>query len=97
MASDYEATESSMMEYLLTGHAYSREIAELPDEQINRLRRMLHDAVIQRIAPQEVYDAITRGFQAASSPPLAYELKETGVKTKEEALLALMRELEEAE
>jgi hypothetical protein len=85
------------MEHLLTDHTFAREIAELPDDQINRLRAMLHQAVVLRIAPQEVYDAITRGFEGAlgasvSSPPLAYDSKEAA-KT-EEVLLALVRELE---
>ena len=97
VASDYGASVSSMMEYLLTDHAFAREIAELPYDQLNRLRTMLHEAVKLRIAPQEVYDAITRGFEGAfgssvSSPPLAYDLKETA--DAEQALLALVRELD---
>ena len=94
---EYGASASSMMEHLLTAHRFAREIAELSDDQINRLRTMLHEAVEQRIAPQEVYDAITRGFEGAfgssvSSPPLAYDLKETA--DAEQALLALVRELD---
>jgi hypothetical protein len=78
VASDYGASVSSMMEHLLTAHTFAREIADLPDDQINRLRTMLHEAVNLRIAPQEIYDAITRGFEEAfgtsvSSPPLAYD------------------------
>ena len=97
IASDYRASVSSMMEHLLTDHTFAREIAELPDDQINRLRTMVHEAVKLRIAPQEVYDAITRGFEAASgasvsSPPLAYDLKEAA--ETEQALFALVRELE---
>jgi hypothetical protein len=95
--SNYDASASSMMEHLLTVHTFAREIAELPDDQINRLWTMLHEAVNHRIAPQEVYDAITRGFEEAfgasvTSPPLAYDLKEM-----EEVLLALVRELEKTE
>ena len=97
--SNYDASASSMMEHLLTVHTFAREIAELPNDQIDRLRTMLHEAVKLRLAPQEVYDAITRGFEGAfsasiSSPPLAYDLKEA-TKTNEEVLLALVRELEE--
>jgi hypothetical protein len=99
IASDYSASASSMMEHLLTDHAYAKEIGQLPDEQINRLRGMLDEAVKQSIAPDEVYAAVTRGFErifgaSVSSPPLVYDLKEAP-KTKEEALLALVRELEE--
>ena len=49
MKSDCEASELSMLEHRLTDHLYGREIAELPEEQINRLRRMLLSAVEQRI------------------------------------------------
>jgi hypothetical protein len=86
-----------MMAHLLTDHRFAREIAELPDDQINRLWTLLHEAVKHRIEPQEVYDAITRGFAEAfggsvPSPPLAYDLKE--VAKLEEVLLTLVRELE---
>jgi hypothetical protein len=85
------------MEDLLTSHPYRRQIAELPDEEIKRLRSMLHEAVNQAIPPREIYDAITRGFNGVlatsiSSPPLAYELREAA-KTKDN-LLALLREVE---
>ena len=95
--SEYKASESSMMEHLLTDHPCVSDIAELPDQQIQRLRSMLRDAVQQRIAPTDVYDAITRGFEnvfgaSVSAPPLAYDLHQSP-ETKEEALLALMREL----
>ncbi len=79
--SDYEASESSMMEHLLTDHPYGMEIAKLPDAQIKRLRRMLHDAVQHRIAPQEVYDAITRGFErtfGAVSAPTSTTARRSG-------------------
>lgn len=70
------ASSSSIMEYLLTDHAYRRQIAELPSGQIERLRTMLDEAVEQRIAPQEIYDAVTQGFDRilgapVSSSPLA--------------------------
>jgi hypothetical protein len=86
-----------MMEHLLTDHTFAREIAELPDDQISRLWTMLHEAIELRIAPHEVYDAITRGFEgtfgsSVSSPPLAYDLKEM-----EEVLLALVRDLEKTD
>ena len=95
--SEYGASASSMMEHLLTDHRFAREIAELSDDQINRLRTMLREAVEQHIAPQEVYDAITRGFESTfgasvSSPPLAYDLKEAA--QAEAALRALVRELD---
>ena len=88
---------SSIMEYLLTSHPYRRQIAELSNEEIERLRSMLHEAVEQAIPPREVYDAITRGFNSVlgisvSSPPLAYEWREAA-KTNEN-LLALLREVE---
>jgi hypothetical protein len=95
-ASDYVASASSLMEYLLTSHPYRREIAELPDREIERLKGMLRAAVQQAIAPQEIYDAITRGFDriygtAVTSPPLAYDLREAAKTT--EGLRALLREL----
>ena len=79
--SDYRVSASTMMEYLLTEHAYAREISNLPDEPIDRLRRMLNEAVKQCIAPQDVYDAITRGFEATvgasiPSPPIAHGFDE---------------------
>src|SRR4051812_39777445 len=94
VASDHRGV-SAMMDHLLTDRTFARETADLPDDQINRLRTMLHEAVNLRIAPQEIYDAITRGFEEAfgtsvSSPRLAYDLKEAD-KT-EQALLALVRE-----
>ena len=102
LESDYSASVSSMMEHLLTDHAFAREIAELPDDQINRLRTMLHEAVKLRIAAQEVYDAIARGFDAVfvasvSSPPLAYDDFKEAAKTQQETLRALVRELEKTE
>ena len=90
------ASVSSIMEYLLTSHPCRRQIAELPDGEIERLRVMLHEAVEQTIAPHEVYDAITRGFDnvldpSVSSPPLEYDLKDVAETT--ESLLALLREV----
>ena len=98
---EYKASESSMMEHLLTDHPCASDIAELPDQQIQRLRSMLRNAIQQHIAPTDVYDAITRGFEnvfgaSVLAPPLAYNLSQPP-KTKEEALLALMRELEGTE
>lgn len=63
-----------LLSYLLTGHSYRRQVSELPNEQIERLREMLHEALEQRISPTEIYDAITRGFDQAageSASPLA--------------------------
>ena len=99
-ASDYEASASSILEYLLTKHWFSREIAELPDSEIDRLRDMLREAVNQRIEPEAIYEAITRGFEmtlgdAVSSPPLASDDLQPGGKSKDEALLALVREFKE--
>jgi len=70
-----------MMEYLLISHPCRRQIAELPDQEIERLLGMLREAVNQAIAPQDVYDAIARGFERVSrapvvSPPLAYNFNE---------------------
>ena len=95
--SDGDASAFSIMEYLLTSHPYRKQIAELPDEEIERLRTMLHEAAKRTIPPREIYDAITRGFNSVlgisvSSPPLAYELREAA-KTKDN-LLALLREVE---
>jgi hypothetical protein len=89
-----------MMAHLLTDHMFAREISELTDDQINRLWTLLHEAVKHRIVPQEVYDAITRGFAEAfgtsvHSPPLAYDLKE--VAKIDEVLLALVQEFEKTE
>ena len=94
--SDGGANASSLMEYLLTSHLYRRQIAELSDQQIERLRAMLQESVEQTIAPREVYDAITRGFDRVlrtyvTSPSLAYDLSEAA-KTKE-GLLALLQEV----
>lgn len=99
---DYEASASSILEYLLTKHWFSREIAELPDSEIDRLRDMLREAVNQRIEPQAIYEAITIGFErtlgvTVSSPPLASDDLQTAGKSKDEALLALVRELEETD
>ena len=95
VASDRGASASSILEYLLTEHPYRREIADLPDREIDRLRGMLQDAVRQGIAPELVYDAITRGFDrvlgvSIDSPPLADDLRE-GEKIRE-GLQALLRE-----
>jgi hypothetical protein len=84
---------------LLTKHWFSKEIAALPKNEIERLRAMLDEAVMQRIEPEEIYDAITRGFElsfgsSVSSPPLACDVNPPA-KSKEEALIALVQELEE--
>ena len=74
------ASASEMLAHLLTLHPYSRQIAALPDNQIERLRGLLKQAAAMNISEQAVYDALTRGFQNVeeqtwSSPPLAYELR----------------------
>ena len=79
-ASDNEPSASSIVEYLFTRHWFSREIAELPDREIDRLRSMVSEAVQQRIEPEKVYEAITLGFErtlgiTVSSPPLASDLQ----------------------
>ena len=62
-ASDYEPSATSILDHLLTRHWFSREIADLPDREIGRLRRMVREAVNQGIKPDAIYDAITRGFE----------------------------------
>jgi hypothetical protein len=65
-----------MLEHLLTGHPCRRQIVQLPDNEIERLREMLREAANLRISPQQVYDAIGRGFERVygplvASPPIA--------------------------
>ena len=81
VASNSGGSASSLLEYLLTEHSCRRQISELPNEQIERLREMLREALEQSISPAEIYDAITRGFDQASSasvpsPPLASDWTE---------------------
>jgi hypothetical protein len=69
------------MEYLLTERPYRTEIAELPNDDIERLRTMVGNAVRLGIPPEEIYEAIMRGFDQVMSPPvpsppLAYQLDE---------------------
>ena len=95
---EYEAS-ASMWEFLLTQHRFSREIAELPYSQIERLRAMLREAVSQHIVPEKVYEAIALGFErtlglAIPSPPLASDLDET--RAGKIAMEALLRELSAA-
>ena len=71
---------SEMLEHLLTLHPYRREIAALPDDQIERLRDLLKQAAAKNIGAHAVYDALTRGFQNPeqqtwASPPLAFEIQ----------------------
>ena len=101
VASNSEASASSILEYLLTDHAYRWEIAQLSDKQIERLRGMLHEAIEQRITPDEIYDAITRGFDQTlgvciSSPPLANDLREGDANNEKELMEALLREISPA-
>ena len=101
VALDYEASASSILEYLLTNHRYRWEIAQLSNRQIERLRGMLHEAIEQRITPEEIYDAITRGFDQAlgvsvSSPPLANDLREAHANNEKELMEALLREISTA-
>jgi hypothetical protein len=92
------ASASSILEYLLTAHPYRWEIAQLSDQQIERLRGMLHEAIEQRITPEEIYEAITRGFDQAlgeivSSPPLANDMREGNANNDKELMEALLREI----
>ncbi len=74
---------SEMLEHLLTRHPFRRQIAALPDDQIERLSGMLKQAVAKKIGEQDIYDAVTRGFQTLespsfASPPLAFDLRSDG-------------------
>ena len=97
VAFDYQTSASSILEYLLTDHPYRWEIAQLSNRQIERLREMIHEAIEQRIAPEAIYEAITRGFEqvlglSVSSPPLANDLREGDANTEMELMEALLRE-----
>jgi hypothetical protein len=101
VASNSGSSASSLLEYLLTEHSYRRQVSELPNEQIERLREMLHHALEQRIPPAEIYDAITRGFDQAAgtsvpSPPLASDLIEADGTNQKELMQALLREISAA-
>jgi hypothetical protein len=83
---------SEMLAYLLTLHPYCRQIAALPDNQIERLRGLLKQAAAMGIGEEAVYDALTRGFQNVeeqtwSSPPLAYELQDDGRRQRQDDAL----------
>ena len=100
VASDYQVSTSSIMEHLLTKHPYRWEIAQL-STQIERLRQMLDEAVEQRIRPEQVYEAVTRGFDEAlgvhmSSPSLASDMREGDALTEKELMEALLREVSPA-
>ena len=97
----YTTGVSSILEYLLTDHPYRWEIARLSNPEIERLRGMLHEAIEQRIPPEEIYEAITRGFEQAqsvsvSSPPLADDLREQDASNEKRLMEALLRELSPA-
>ena len=89
------ASASEMLAHLLTLHPYSRQIAALPDNQIERLRGLLKQAAAMGISEEAVYDALTRGFQnfeeqTWSSPPLAFELRDDETREhQDDALLKL--------
>ncbi len=72
-----DCSASEMLEHLLTLHPCQRQIAALPDDQIDRLRELLKQAAAKNIGAQVVYEALTRGFQKLEgqtlSPPLAFE------------------------
>jgi hypothetical protein len=62
---------------------------------------MLHEAIEQRITPEAIYDAITRGFDQALgvsiySPPLANDLSEPDASNEKELMEALLREISTA-
>ena len=101
VAFDYEASVSSILEYLLTDHPYRREIAQLSNRQIERLRGMLHEAIEQHITPEEISEAISRGFDQplgdpVPSPPLANDMKEGHANNEKELMEALLREISPA-
>ena len=101
VALNYEASPSSILEYLLTDHPYRWEIAQLSNREIERLRGMLHEAIEQRISPEEIYEAITRGFDQAlgmsiSSPPLANDWREGNANNEMQLMEALLRETSQA-
>ncbi len=101
VAFDYEASASSVLEYLLTDHPYRSEVAQLSNQQIERLRAMLHEALELRISPEEIYEAIRRGFDQAlgksvASPPLADDLSEADSNSDKELMEALLREVSPA-
>ena len=101
VAFDYEASVSSVMEYLLTDHPYRSEVAQLSNQQIERLRGMIQEAIELRISPEEIYEAITRGFDQASgksvdTPPLVGDLNEADSNSDKERMEALLRELSPA-
>ena len=61
---------------------------------------MLNEAIEQRIPPEEIYEALTRGFEQAlvvsvSSPPLADDLREQDAHHEKELMQALLREISE--
>ena len=62
---------------------------------------MLHEAIELHITPEEIYHAITRGFDqtlgvAISSPPLANDLREEDGNHEKELMEALLREISPA-
>ena len=62
---------------------------------------MLHEAIEQRITPEKIYEAITRGFDQAlgvsvSSPPLADDLRVEDAHNEKELMEALLREISPA-
>ena len=100
-ALDYRASASSLFEHLLTEHPYRWEIAQLSNQQIERLRGMLHEAIEQRIPPEKIYESITRGFDQAldasvSSPPLASDLSDEVANNEKALMEALLREISPA-
>ncbi len=101
VTSDGEATASSVLEYLLTDNTYQWELAQLSNQQIVRLRGMLQEAIKLRISPEQIYEAITRGFDQAlgrsvASPPLADDLSEGDSDGEKGLMEALLREVSPA-
>ena len=71
IASDYGATAHAMLEHLLTSHPCAKQIARLPDKDIERLRGMLREAANNGTAPEDVHEAITQGFARVYGPLVA--------------------------
>ena len=88
------SSASEMLEHLLTLHSCRRQIAALPDDQIDRLRELLKQAVAKNIDEEAVYNALAVGFQKLeqqTSPPLAFELG-SSENLRLEALFAALNE-----
>jgi hypothetical protein len=84
------SSASEMLEHLLTLHICRRQIAALPDDQIERLRELLKQAAAKNLGEQAVYNAVTRGFQNLDqqiwlSPPLAFKFQSSETRERPRA------------